>query len=113
MRVRRTGSSRRRGLTPRRLLGLGFELVADAEARVDEGVRRSDPVHLLAQPPDEDVHGAVAMGLAAAPDLLQKLVARDDPAAVECQRIQQLELRRGQSGVHAADICLNLSWVDL
>src|ERR1700722_241417 len=59
------------------LLELGLELVADAEARLDERVARRDPVDLLAQAADEDVAGAVAVGLAPPPDLLQQPLPGD------------------------------------
>ena len=90
----------------------GLELVADAEARVDERVRRRDPVDLLPQPADEDVDRAVAVGLAAAPDLLQQLVAGDDAAAVERERVEQLELGRRQAGALPVDERLHLARVD-
>src|SRR5581483_2845342 len=63
----------RRSVTPE-LLRLRLELVADAEARLDEAVAGRAPVDLLPEPPHEDVDGAVAVGLAAAPHLLQQLV---------------------------------------
>src|SRR3954469_21416425 len=59
-------------------LGYGLEAVADAVAGLDEGVAWGAPVDLLAQAADEDVDGAVAAGLAAAPQLLEELVSRDD-----------------------------------
>src|ERR1700722_7404538 len=94
------------------LLELGLELVADAEARLDERVARRDPVDLLAQAADEDVDGAVAVGLAPPPDLLQQLVPGDDAPAVEGEGVQELELRRRQAGVRAADEGLHLARVD-
>src|SRR5947208_3473398 len=55
------------------LLQLGLELVADAEAGLDERMLRRVAVDLLTQAPHEDVDGAVAVRLAPAPDLLQQL----------------------------------------
>ena len=92
--------------------GFGLELVADAEARLDERVARRDAVDLLAQPADEDVDGAVAVRLAPPPHLLQQLVARDDAAAVERERVEQLELGRRQLGAAAVDERLHLARVD-
>src|SRR5256885_12379497 len=68
--------------------------VADAVPRLDERVRGCRPVDLLAEATDEDVYRPVAMRLAAAPQLLQQLVARDDAAAVESQLVEEAELRR-------------------
>ena len=73
---------------------------------------RRDPVDLLPQAADEHVDRAVAMGLAPAPDLLQQLVARDDPAAIERERVEQLELGRRQAGADAVDVRLHLARVD-
>ena len=75
-------------------------------------MRRRAVVDLLAQPPDEDVDGAVAVRLAAAPHLLQQLVARDDAAAVERERVEQPELGRRQLGALAVDERLHLARVD-
>src|SRR3954471_22594965 len=74
----------------------GLELVADAVARLDERVLRGVAVDLVSQPPHEDVDRAVAMGLPAASDLLQQLVAGRHSAAVERQGIEELELGRRQ-----------------
>src|SRR6476469_6171833 len=94
------------------LLRLGLELIADPEARLDKGVRRRLPVDLLAQPPDEDVDRAVAMRFAAPPDLLQKLIARDDAATIEREGIEELELGRRQRRVLPVDECLHLAGID-
>src|SRR6478609_5459645 len=94
------------------LLGLGLELVADPEARLDKGVRRRLPVDLLAQPPNEDVDGAVAMRFAATPDLLQKLIPRDDAATIEREGIEELELGRRQRRALAVDERLHLPRID-
>src|SRR5205085_11347753 len=102
-------SSRR---LPRRLLRHCVELVAHAVARLDERVARGPAVDLLAHLADEDVDGAVAVGLAAAPDALQQLVARDDPPALEGERIQQPELRGRETGALAVDERLDLERVD-
>src|SRR5207253_6156703 len=69
----------------------GLELVADAVARLDERVPRRAPVDLLAQAAHEDVDRAVAVRLAAAPQLLQKLVARGDAALIERELVEQPE----------------------
>src|SRR5262249_44893479 len=66
-RSRRSRSGRPAGRCCAWLTGLGLELVADAVARLDEGVLRAGQVELLAQLLDEDVHRSVAMGLAPAP----------------------------------------------
>src|SRR6478609_11835120 len=94
------------------LLGLGLELVADPEARLDEGVCRRLPVDLLSQTAHEDVDRAIAMRLAAAPDLLQQLVARDDTAAIECERVEELELGGRQRRALAVDERLHLARID-
>ena len=98
---RRLASDRRADVTcPWRAglaLRLGLELVADAEACLDERVLRGVAVDLLAESPHEDVDGPVAVGLASPPDLLQELVARDDTAAVEGERVEQLELGRASA----------------
>ena len=69
-------------------------------------------VDLLPQPADEDVDRAVAVRLAAAPDLLQQLVAGDDAAAVERERVEEPELGRRQPGALAVDERLHLARVD-
>src|SRR5581483_12453629 len=92
--------------------GNGFELVAHAVPRLDEGVTRRRLVDLLPQPPHEDVHGAVAVRLAPAPELLEQLVARCDASAIERELVEQPELRRGQLGAPAVDVGLHLAWVD-
>src|SRR5207247_90397 len=81
----------------------GLEPVADAVPSLDERVGRRRAVDLLAKPADEDVHGAVAMRLAPAPQLLQQLVAGDDAAAVERELIEEAELRRRQLGAAVVD----------
>src|SRR5436190_18539703 len=93
-------------------LRLGLKLVADAEPRLDERVPRRLAVDLLPQPADEDVDGAVAVRLAPAPHLLQQLVAGDDAAAVERERVQQLELGRRQPRACPVDECLHFARVD-
>src|ERR687888_579435 len=84
------------------LLRHRLELVADAVARLDEGVPRRAAVDLLAHLADEDVDGAVAVRLAPAPNALQQLVARDHPAALQRERVQEPELRRREAGGVAA-----------
>ena len=73
---------------------------------------RRGGVDLLAQAPDEHVDGAVAVRLAPAPHLLEQLVARHDAAAVERERVEELELGRRQLGARAVDVRLHLARVD-
>src|SRR5215217_3627213 len=95
-----------------RLLADGLELVADAVACLDEGVLRLEGVDLVAQLADEHVHSAVAMRLAAAPDLLQDLVPGDDAAAVEREGVKETELRRSQLGAPSVHVRLHVERVD-
>src|SRR5438105_14138601 len=99
-------------VTPVCLFGDGFELVADAVARLDEGVTRRLLVDLLPQAADEDVHGTVAVGLAPSPELLQQFVARGDAALIERELVEQPELGRRQLGTTSVDIGLHLAGVD-
>ena len=69
-------------------------------------------VDLLAQTADEDVDRPVAVRLAAAPELLQQLVTGDDPAAVECELVEEAELGRRQVGAAIVDVRLHLERVD-
>src|SRR5207302_4069643 len=94
------------------LFRFGLELVADSVARLDERVPWRAAVDLLAQTADEDVDGAVAVRLAPTPELLQQLVAREDPAAVERELVEQLELGRSQPAGVAVDVRLHLARVD-
>ena len=73
---------------------------------------RRRPVDLLAQPPDEDVDRAVAVRLAAAPDLLEQLVAGHDAPALEGQLVEQPELGRCQLGALSVDERLHLARID-
>ncbi len=73
---------------------------------------RRASVDLLAQPPHEDVDGAVAVTLTATPQALQQLVARDDPAPLERECVQKPELRRRQVGALAVHVRLHLVRVD-
>ena len=75
-------------------------------------MHRRAAVDLVAQPADEDVHGAVAVALAPAPDLLQQLVAGDDAAALERELVEQPELGRREPGVAALDVRLHVARVD-
>ena len=77
------------------LLGYCFEPVADAVAGLDERVARRAAVDLLAQPPDEDVHGPVAVVRPPAPDLLKELAARVRAAAR--RGVSEAEPRRGDA----------------
>src|SRR4051794_35365423 len=95
-----------------RLLADGLEFVADAVAGLDEGVLRLEDVDLVAQLADEDVHGAVAMRLATAPDLLQDLVPGDDAAAIEREGVEEAELGRSQLGALPVDVRLNVERID-
>src|SRR2546423_8643926 len=99
-------------LRPGRLLGHGVELVADAVASLDEGVARRAAVDLLPHLADEDVDRSVAVRLAPAPHALEELVARDDPAALQRERIQEPELRRRQAGGVTVEVRLDLVRVD-
>src|SRR5439155_4318478 len=89
-----------------------FQPVPDPVARLDERMAGRAAVDLVAQSTHEDVDGAVAVRLTAAPDLLQQLVAGDDTAALEGQLIEQPELRWSQARALAVDEGLHLSWVD-
>src|SRR5206468_10631559 len=80
-----------------------LELVADAVARLDEGVPTGTTVDLLAQAADEDVDGPIAVRLAAAPELLQQLVACGDAAAVDRELVEEAEPGRGQPRALAGD----------
>ena len=73
---------------------------------------RGATVDLLAQPPDEDVDGAVAVTLPASPQALQQLVARDDAALLERERVQEPELGRRQVRALAVHVRLHLARVD-
>src|SRR5580765_6744074 len=95
-----------------RLLGHGLEAVTDAVARLDERVLRRARVDLLAQPPDADVHGAVAVRRPAAPDSLQQLVAARNAAAVLRERVEEPELGRCQLGALVVDEGLHRARVD-
>ena len=69
-------------------------------------------VDLVAQLAHEDVDGAVAMALASAPELLEQLVAADDPAALEREGVQQPELGRRQVGALTVEVGLDVERVD-
>src|SRR5207237_9602081 len=94
------------------LLDDGLQSVPDAVARLDERVSLRAAVDLVAQAAHEHVDGPVAVGLAPAPELLQELVARDDAAALECELVEQAELRWGQLRALAVDERLHLARVD-
>jgi len=74
-------------------LRLGLEPIPDAEARLDERVNRRAAVDLVPELPDEDVDGAVAIRVAAAPEPLQQLVASDDATALERERLYDVITR--------------------
>ncbi len=69
-------------------------------------------VDLLAQLAHEHVDGAVAVRGAAAPDPLQELVAREDAALVECERVDEPELGRRQLGARAVHVGLHVARVE-
>ncbi len=52
------------------------------------------------------------MGLAPSPESLQQLVAGDDPAVLERERVEQAELGGRQLGALAGDVGLHLARVD-
>src|SRR5688572_732963 len=89
-----------------------IELVADAVAGLDEGVRRGARVDLLTQFPDEDVDGAVPVRCAPAPYPLQQLVAGEHAALVERERVDEPELGRCQLRARAVDVRLNVARVE-
>ena len=69
-------------------------------------------VDLLAQLADEDVDGAVAVRGAPAPDPLEQLVAGEDPALVERERVDEPELGRRQLRARAVDVRLHVARVE-
>ena len=69
-------------------------------------------VDLLAQLADEDVDRAVAVRGAPAPDALQQLVAREHPALVERERVDEPELGRRQVGARPVDVGLDVARVE-
>src|SRR3954468_4117276 len=100
------------GRWPRLLLRNRLEPVTHAVAGLDEGVARRAPVDLLPQPPDEHVHGSVAMRLSPAPDLLEQLVACHHAPALEGQLVEKAELGRCELCAFSVDETLHLAWVD-
>src|SRR5438105_1847166 len=98
--------------SPELLLRDGVELVADPVARLDERVPRRAAVDLLAHLADEDVDGAVAVGLAPAPDALEELVAGHDAASLERERVEEPELGRRQAWALALDVRLHRARAD-
>ena len=66
----------------------------------------------VAELADEDVDGAVAVPLPAAPDPLHQLLARDDAALLERERVEQAELGGRQIGAHSVDVSLDIRRVD-
>src|SRR5437764_15223209 len=71
-----------------------FEAVADSVAGVDERMRGSATVDLLAQLADENVDGSVPVRVPSSPQGLQQLVARHDAAALAREHVEQTKLRR-------------------
>src|SRR5436190_4807 len=95
-RVRISASVARGVLPSSPLLLLRLELVADAVARVNEGVRGCKAIDLRAQFANEHIHGPITVALPASPDALHQLLARDHAPLLECERVQQAELGRCQ-----------------
>src|SRR3954451_19705410 len=93
-------------------LGDGFELVADAVARLDECVVGRALVDLLSEAADEDIDRAVTVRLAPAPELLEELVAGRDAAALESELVEEPELRRRQADRLPVEVGLHLARVD-
>ena len=60
----------------------------------------------------EDVHRAVPVREPAAPDLLEELVARDDPPLLQRERVEEAELGRRQLDALATDVGLDVERVD-
>src|SRR5438105_2441579 len=89
-----------------------LEDVAHAEAGVDEAVLRVAAVDLVAEALDADVDGTVAVALAAAPDPLEQLVAGDDAAALQGERVEDAELGRREVGALAVHVGLDVRRVD-
>ena len=73
---------------------------------------RCRPVDLLAQLPDEDVDRPVAMRRPAAPHALEELVACEDAAHLEGERVDEPELRRRQIGAPPVDVGLHVLRVE-
>ena len=69
-------------------------------------------VDLVAELPHEDVDRAVAVAVAPAPDPLHQLVARDDPAGLERERVEKPELHRRQLGAGPVDERLDVVGID-
>src|SRR5687768_1049089 len=69
-------------------------------------------IDLLAQLPDEDVHGSVASREPAAPDPLQQFVPGDDPRAFGGKRVQEPELGRCELCALPVEIGLHADGVD-
>src|SRR5439155_799528 len=77
--------------------------LADAVARVDERVAGSTAVDLLAQLPNEDVDGSVAVRRAAAPHALKELVAGQHATLLAGERVDEPELGRRELRALAVD----------
>ena len=73
---------------------------------------RRPSLDLVAELAHEDVDGPVAVRLPAAPDLLEQLVARDHPAVLERERVEEPELGWRQLDALAVDVRLDVSRVD-
>ena len=71
-------------------------------------MRRRPMVDLLAELPDEHIDGTVAVRGAPAPDTLEQLVAREDTAQIEGERVEQPELGGRQVGALAVDVRLHV-----
>ena len=81
-------------------------------ARVNEDVRGCSSIDLVPQLPDEDVHRTITVPVAATPDPLHQLLARDHTAGLERKRMQQPELGGRQLGAAPVDVRLHVARVD-
>src|SRR5690606_25172676 len=77
-----------------------FEAIAEL---LDRGQRRGQERDLLAQATDVHVDGPRAAGVLVAPHIGEQEIAREHPAAVFDQILQQQELLRGQAYLRAID----------
>jgi hypothetical protein len=70
---------------------------------LDERVLRGAAIDLVPQAPDEHVDGAVSVRFPASPDLLQKLIAGDNPPAFErcCARAGTVGVSRALASTNA------------
>src|SRR4051812_21264429 len=83
--------------------GFRIEAVTDAEMGVDVAPVGGVGLQLLAELPDEDVNGAVAVRHRVAPDALVNLLALDHLAGDLRQELEKLEFATGQPKALATD----------